>query len=178
MGMSVKKQGGLILIKQPVEGLKAGVAQIVAVHHPFSRRMSQQDIKAPLAHNPGQQPPHPPGHLPFCILVDPVVIAHTAPQPQNPQALILVQVPVNTDTAQRRLLLIAVVVVAPDIEHGTVGKGGQEGEVAGLHIPAGENQVNSLQLVRGVVVPEIPGLAVRYYQNFHGSVFPSRPWIP
>ena len=131
--------------------------------------MSQQDVKAPLAHDPWQQPPHPPGHLLLGILVDPIVVAHRASQAQNAQSIVFIEVSIDADAAQRRLLLIAVVVVAPDIEHGTVCKGGQKREVAGLPHPRRRGS--------GQFPPACPGCSSPRDTGTRSRILPESSWV-
>ena len=174
MGMSVEKEGGLIAIQQPVEGLKAGMGQVMAGNHVPSRGVGEEQIKAFFEVELWGQAHGPEAHLPLGVLVCALPVSHGPAQPHDAQPLILIIEPIHADTAQRRVFCIVLVVVAVDIEHRTVGKGGKKREVLRLHIPAGENQIDPVQLLRGEVVPEIGGFLVGYGKYSH--VFPPMPW--
>ena len=172
----MEMEGGLILVQHPVKGPEAGMGQVGAGHHVLARRMGQQNIKSLFKIQLWGQPYGPQIHLPVGVLMGALLIAHGAPQAYDTQALILIVLPVDTGAAQRRVLFIVPVVVAMDIEHRAVGKGSQKGQVMGFQVPAGEDQVHPLQLIRRKIVPEGGGLVVGHSQNLHFSPASSKPW--
>ena len=93
-------------------------------------------------------------------LVDAILVAHRASQAQDPDTLVFIELSIDADAPQRRIFFIPVVVVAVDIEDGAVGECGNEREIFRLEIPAGEDEVDAVQLVPGEVVPEIGRLVV------------------
>ena len=158
--MSMKEQGWVEEVQQAVEGLKAGMGQIPAVHHAkaweWSARMS----------NPGSRAASGPAsrariHISRSVYWCPPAVPHGAAQPQDAYPLILVQAVLHTQAAGGWSFPILAVVIPVDIQDGAAGEGGQEGEIAGVQVAAGEDQVQSLQLAGGIEVPECPGFTVR-----------------
>ena len=172
--MAVDKIAGAVAVHQGVEGVEAHVGQVLPVIQPQGGGVGQQDVKPALAHQ-GQLPlPHPPVHLPLGILVLPLLlIPHGAPQAQDAHPFVGVDLVLHADTALRRHRVVTVVVVAVDVEHRPVGKGGDKGQIAGVQVAAGEDQVDPLQALGVKVVPEPQGLLVRQRQNLHR---PSSPF--
>ena len=68
-----------------------------------------------------------------------LLVAHTAPQAQDADALVGVQLVLHADAALRGHIGVPVVVVAVDIEHRRVGKGDNKGQIPGVQIAAGED---------------------------------------
>ena len=134
------KVAGLVFVHQAVEGVEAGVTQVFAVVQPQGGGVGEQDIEPALAEQVQPASAHPAVHLPLGVLMAAVLlVAHTAPQAQDADALVGVQLVLHADAALRGHIGVPVVVVAVDIEHRRVGKGDNKGQIPGVQIAAGED---------------------------------------
>lgn len=159
---------GLVLLHQVVEDGKALVGLVKAVVQPLGRGVGQQNVDAPHPVRFEPQPPCPPLHLLFAVLeLCAGVVAQTAPQPHDAQALPHIHLVVHADAAAGLPLFVAAVVVAVDIQDGGRGKVGQVLQIFLGQIAAGEDQVDPLQPFSGAVVPQRFGGDIRNRKYFH-----------
>ena len=121
------------------KGGKAPVRQIFHIVKMIGRGMGHQDIKASVAKNLPPQTPDSPSHLLFGkLMVSFRMIAHRSAKAEYPDSLIDKDIVIHTDTPIHRVLLI-VVMIPMDVEHGGMGHRNQEGEIGSVEIPAGQD---------------------------------------
>ena len=113
------------------------------------------------------------GHLGLRILVWAAAILDASAQAQNPEALEVDNAVLRALAALRRMPVIGLVVIAVDVEHRSVGKGGDKGQIFGVQVAAGENQVDSLQAASVQIIPKPRRLLVGQRQNLHRPSSPS-----
>lgn len=140
--MPVHKISGPVRIQQVPESLKALMRQILAIEKTLSRRVGQQDVDSPVSLQRKPQLPDPAVHLRLSILVDSRLIPEGTSQTEDSYTLVDIDGIFHADTALRRGLGIAVVVISMDIENRTFYKSGEKREVLRRQIPAGQNQIH------------------------------------
>ena len=155
--MSMDKIRGRIALHQSKKALEAPVGQIFLVIEMICGRMGQQNIKSLVALERIPQPPDTGVHLPFCILMRALLIAHGAAESQNADSLMDVDPILHADTAVRRRGLIDSIVVAMDIEHRPLKKGSQKGKIERAQISAGEDEINLREFFLAEIIPELTG---------------------
>ncbi len=173
MDMSVDKVTGGIFVQQIPERFKAGVGQIRAVPQLPGRGVGQKDVKAFLSPQGKGKLSDPPVHLPVCVLIFAGFITHGTPKPQDSHAFMLIDFSVDADTTVRRCLFITVIVISAHIQDGALEKGGEERQIVGMQIPAGEDQVDPLKFAFFKEIPQVQGFLVCEYQYFHSASFDS-----
>lgn len=116
MNMPVNEECRPVLFHQGPKGLKACVGQTASIAQMKGRGVGDQDVKAfmtgklkPEAHGPLL-------HLIFRILIGTALIAHGTAQPQKTDPTVHIYLILDGNTALRRFLLIAAVVIPMDIE--------------------------------------------------------------
>ena len=167
--VAVDKAQGMVPVQQLLKADEPPVGQILLVTQTPGRGMGHDDIHAAGADQGKPQLPYPFGHLPLRELPGSVgPILETAPETQDTQATVHHQLIVDAVAALRRAAAVPLVVVPVDVEKRRVGHGHQKGQIVRLQIPGGQDQVVSLQLSGGVVVPEGRALLVGHGQNAHG----------
>ena len=84
--------------------------------------MGCQDIKSFFAPKLPKEFKNPSPHLPVRILVGTVFVTHGTAKPQDADAFIFVNLSVYADTPFRGCVFVTAVVVAVDIQHGSLKK--------------------------------------------------------
>ena len=125
------KIGGSVAVHEPQEALESPVRQVFFVVQAQGRSVGQKNIKAFVAAELIPELPDAEVHLGFRVLVGAFLIPHGSPQSQNADSLVLVDLILDADTAVRGGALVDGVVIAVDVQHRTLEKGGQKGEVQG-----------------------------------------------
>ena len=105
------------------------MGRVVSVVYSVGGGVGDKNIEAAMEQKPGKQFSDSPEHFLLGILVGAVPVTHRAAQSQNTEALMTENRILNADTAFRRRLLIAVIVVAMDIKHRHLGEGSKKGEI-------------------------------------------------
>ena len=123
------KIGGCVALHQSEKALKALMGQIFLIIEMICGRVGQQNIKSLVAPERIPQSADTSIHLPLCVLMGALLIAHGSSQAQNADSLMDVNLILHTDAAIGRGGLIDPVMVAVDIENRPLKKGGQKGEV-------------------------------------------------
>ena len=67
VNVSVDKVAGLVFVHQAVEGVEAGVTQVLAVVEAQSGGVGEQDVKPALAEQVQPASAYPPVHPPLCL---------------------------------------------------------------------------------------------------------------
>ena len=129
MHMSVDKKGRLVLIHQSAEYLKPSVGQILPVIKLIGRRVSQQYVKSSAIFEPPPEFPYPPAHLRLGVLMAAGLVAHGAPQAQNADPLMHIDLILDAGTAVGRNLLISLVMVSMHIQNRPMSKRGQKRQI-------------------------------------------------
>ena len=129
VNMSVTHVLRVILVHYVEESGKARMRQILVVAQIQRGRMRQQDVDAAASPELKAQTADPRTHLLFGILVDAVIIAHGAAQPEDTDAFVSVYGIFDTDAALRRCGGVPVVVVAVDIQNRRGGKAGEKRKI-------------------------------------------------
>ncbi len=80
--MSMKEQGWVEEVQQAVEGLKAGMGQIPAVHHAKAWGVGQQDVEPPVPESSFGASFRARTHLTLSILVGPLLYRMEPPSPR------------------------------------------------------------------------------------------------
>jgi hypothetical protein len=155
MHMSMDKITGSELLQQIPEPFESGMGKVLPVSYFPGGRVGDQNIKAFFPPDAWQQFQNPPVHLILGILVCPRFVTHGTAEPHKTNSLIFKNFPVNTDTAFRRRLLIAVIMIPVDIENRSGKKCGQEGKIMGVKIPTGEDHIDSIQFAFFKKIPKI-----------------------
>ncbi len=73
------------------------------------------------------------------------VVLHAAPEADDPDSFIFDDLVLNTVAAFRRVVHIVCIVVAMDIEQGSLDHCNQEGKILAFQISAGDDKVHSFK---------------------------------
>ena len=166
--MPVHQNRGVVLVQQVHQRVKAPVGRVLVVAQTGRGRVGYDNVHA--AHPfefPGQLCDSRP-HLAVGILVGAGMIPAAAAKPQNADAVIFHDVPVDAVTALGGHLIVVYVMIAVDIQYRTFCHGDQKAQVFGVQVTAGKNQVVIIQPAGGVVIPQGGALLIGDGQNLHG----------
>ena len=145
--MAVQHIGGMVFFHQPEKGFISPVNHILSIPDAPGRGMGYQHVEPSVfVELPGQfQDPQ--LHLVFAVHILAFLIGETAAETEETDAVVYENLSVNVDAAFRRQFGIMIVMIAVDIQQRNVGACHQEGQVAGIQVAAGDDQVRILQTV-------------------------------
>ena len=127
MHMAVNHDSGMIPIQQRTEALETPVSQILLIAQATDGGMGQEDIKTAGGPELTAEGEDPAGHILLRIHIHhPGTIADGTAEPKDPDATDQDDLPVGTETAFGRLLLIMVIMIPMDIDDRRAGKTGQK----------------------------------------------------
>ena len=128
--------------------------------------MGQENIKAACGADFSPQGSDTGGHFLFRIHMHTVrAVAERTAEPENADSFDQDDFPFRGQAAFRRILLIAVIVVAVNIDDRRVGKTGQERQVFRGQVPGGQDQVYTAEGFPAVITPEPGRRFIRNGQN-------------
>ena len=165
--MAVHHVARTVLFHHIQKGFEPGVRQIGVVAEAARGGMGHQDINAAAAPDFEAELLNALAHLLFGILVHAAVIAHRAAEAENAQAADGHDLILDAQAPFRRVLGVLVVVVAADIEDGRGGEAGEEGEIAGGQIAAGQHQLHAFELAPVQMLPERRFRLIGEQKNLH-----------
>ena len=151
--MAVYQVFRLVPVDEVQQAGKPPVGVVLPVAVVLGRGMGQDDVHPSRPAELEPQPPDAPGHLLLGVLVGAAAVLDASPQPQNPQPLPHHQLVLDALAPLRGAAVVGLVVVAVDVQQGHPPHSHQKGEVLGVEVPAGEDQVNAVQPPRLVVIP-------------------------
>lgn len=126
--MSMKEIGGAVPLHKCAEGLESRVGQALSVAQAPGRGVGDQHVEAPAPQELEPETQDSQAHLLFRVLMRAGLIAHGTAQAQKTDAPVDIDPILDADTALRRCVLIAGVMVSVDVKDGTVEKGSQKEE--------------------------------------------------
>ncbi len=109
-------------------------------------------------------------HLLIRIFVDRGIRTLAATKSHDPDPPIFHDPAVDIDAALRGMSLIALVMVAGNIQQGTGNHSHQEREVSGREITAGNDQFDVTKPIRVKMIPDEPVFHIRNDKDLHGGL--------
>ena len=119
MHMTVEEVFGFVFLQKGQKGLKTLMGRISMIPYTCGRRMGDHNVHTFTAPQRETQSLDAAAHLWLCVLMGTGMIPAATAQPQNPDTPIDHQPVINTVAALRRMMLVAAVVIAMDIEYRT-----------------------------------------------------------
>jgi hypothetical protein len=148
------EEGRVPYIDGAPKALEAFVAEVGRVVAPRRRRVGEDHVRGPAKEGLRTHPQHPPPHLPFRVLKEPVSVPPAPVEPGKPDATVVHDPSFNVLEPVVRRLLVCLIVVAPHVEDGHVERSGQEVQVVRRQVARRENQVDGRPALRIEMVVE------------------------
>ena len=122
MHMPVKEKFRMVFLYQPLKRPESLMRQIPSVIKLIGRRMRHQYIEAPPTEQFKAQLRNSLFHLPFSILMRPLLIAHGTAEPQNADSFVDKNLILNADAPFRCDSLVFLIMVPMYIQYRNMGK--------------------------------------------------------
>ena len=153
MDMSVEHVLRMPPVHQRIKALKACVRQVLHVAVASGRRVRHEHVKAVLQHNLRHHMADAGFHFLLGVHAGTRLVAHRSPEPQNSEAVEIVDPVVDALAALRRSLPVPAVMISRHIEQRHVGHALEKFKVIVVQIAAGNNEIHVLHAVRRKEIP-------------------------
>ena len=167
MYMSVNHVFRMPFFEIIIETLESPVRKVIHISVSPGRRVCQQDIASALEERVHVGAQDAPFHFLFCVHIFAGMVIHGAAEPHDAETFIIVQFVFNAYTAIRSSVLIAIIVIAPDVKQREIGHGYKKFEVFRLDISCGEDKVHSPDFFGFIIIPESCTFLIGNSQYLH-----------
>ena len=155
MYMTMNKETGLVLVHQSIEYLESLMGKIPSVVKLVGGGVCQQNIKSFFTEKFEAKLFYTFDHFFFRILVYSRLVAHGTSQTEDAYTFMLINLILDANTAFRRDPFIFIIMITVYIQYRCRGKSGEKRKISGVQIPAGEYQIDTLQLFFFKKIPQI-----------------------